>query len=314
MKIWYLYLFISLCFNINAQSVVEVSVSNKAPLVGDAFSITCTFPNFKVVPKPISGGNYYPAQFLSSDTSLNNKPCDFIEILSFRDSIISEQGISIPQRIFEVIAWDSCELRLIGFNYDYRGEKILSQQVYINVSYYEEHEGGELFDIKETFYDWSKDREANETNYLFYFLIVLFLGLLIIFGVRKFLYAQKPLLISMTFDEQAKSDIEQLFDKKLWKNDQIQEHFVRFSFILRQYLTLRYELSFLEKTTSQAKILLNQLPIESITKNEIVSLLLASDYIKFADSKIEEASILKMKARVLTIIETTTPIKEEVDD
>jgi hypothetical protein len=59
---------------------------------------------------------------------------------------------------------------------------------------------------------------------------------------------------------------------------------------------------------------LDQLPIESTTKNEIVSLLLASDYIKFADSKIEEASILKMKARVLTIIETTTPIKEEVDD
>ena len=113
MRIWYLYLFTSLCFNINAQSVVEVSVSNKAPLVGDAFSITCTFPNLKVVPKPISGGNYYPAQFLSSDTSLNNKPCDFIEILSFRDSVISKQGISIPQRIFEVIAWDSCELRLI---------------------------------------------------------------------------------------------------------------------------------------------------------------------------------------------------------
>ena len=89
---------------------------------------------------------------------------------------------------------------------------------------------------------------------------------------------------------------------------------MRFSFILRQYLTLRYELSFLEKTTSQAKILLHQLPIESTTKNEIVSLLLASDYIKFADYKIEEASILKMKAMVLTIIETTTPIKEEVYD
>ena len=88
---------------------------------------------------------------------------------------------------------------------------------------------------------------------------------------------------------------------------------MRFSFILRQYLTLRYELSFLEKTTSQAKILLGQLPIEAIIKNEIISLLLASDYIKFADSKIAEANILKMKVRALAIIETTTPSKEEVD-
>ncbi len=49
------------------------------------------------------------------------------------------------------------------------------------------------------------------------------------FWCAKISLRSKALLISMTCDEQAKSDIEQLFDKKLWKNDQIQEHFVRFS-------------------------------------------------------------------------------------
>ena len=313
MRIWYLYLFTFLCFSINAQSEVEVTVSNKAPLVGDEFSITCTFPNLKAVPNPISDRNYYPAQFLSSDTSLNNQPCDFVEVLSFRDSVILKQGVSFPQRIFEVIAWDSCELRLIGFNYDNHGLKMLSQQVYINVSYYEEKAGGELFDIKETFYDWSKYQQSVESSHLLYFLISVILVLFIIFGARKLLYSKKAKVILMSCDEQAISDLEKLFDQKLWKNENIQEHFVRFSFILRQYLTLRYELSFLEKTTSQAKILLGQLPIEAIIKNEIISLLLASDYIKFSDSKIAEANILKMKVRALAIIETTTPSKEEVD-
>lgn len=313
MRIWYLYLFTFWCFSVNAQSEVEVTVSNKAPLVGDEFSITCTFPNLKAVPKTISDRNYYPAQFLSSDTTLNNQPCDFVEVLLFRDTVILKQGVSFPQRIFEVIAWDSCELRLIGFNYDNQGLKMLSQQVYINVSYYKENSGGELFDIKETFYNWSKNQHSVESSYLLYFLISVILVLFIIFGVRKLLYAKKAQLILMTYDAQAISDLEKLFDQKLWKNEKIQEHFVRFSFILRQYLTFRYELSFLEKTTSQAKILLGQLPIEAVTKNEIMSLLLASDYIKFADSKIAEANILKMKVRALAIIETTTPSKEEVD-
>ena len=171
----------------------------------------------------------------------------------------------------------------------------------------------ELYDIKETFYNWSKNQQTVELSYLLYFLVSVILLLFIIFGARKLLYSKKAQVILMTCDEQAISDLEKLFDQKLWKNENIQEHFVRFSFILRQYLTLRYELSFLEKTTSQAKILLVQLPIEALIKNEIMSLLLASDYIKFADSKISEANILKMKVRALEIIETTTPSKEEVD-
>ena len=124
---------------------------------------------------------------------------------------------------------------------------MLSQQVYINVSYYEENAGGELFDIKETFYNWSKNQQTVELSYLLYFLVSVILLLFIIFGARKLLYSKKVQVILMTCDEQAISDLEKLFAQQLWKNEKIQEHFVRFSFILRQYLTLRYELSFLRK-------------------------------------------------------------------
>ena len=114
-----------------------------------------------------------------------------------------------------------------------------------------------------------------------------------------------------TLQEITLEQIENLKSEELWRKGLLKEHFVKFSHILRAYLTGRFGISFLDKTTQQSIILLDSLKLDEKVKNNVLELLKKSDLVKFADSRIEEAYINVLFKELASIIIHTTPIPEE---
>ena len=294
--------FLSIC-----QDYVEVAVSNKEPRVGDFFSITCTLKNQDVFPESIDSSVFYPASYISSDSAIHQKAYTGLEIIGKKDSSYLRNNEIFSQREYMIVAWDSCELSLDGFEYRLKNKILKSQKVYLKVSFYDTVEGIEMYDIKESFSSW---KVSGKGSIILFWILVILASILvfisILFWSKRFFKSQKKVEHVLPLQERILSDINQLYSEELWLNHKLQEHFVRFSYLLRSYLTERFQISFLDKTTYQSKILLKKIDINESTRTKIVQLLTASDFVKFADSSISNQRIASLKIAIENIIEDTT--------
>ncbi len=112
----------------------------------------------------------------------------------------------------------------------------------------------------------------------------------------------------MSLKERTIKAVEALEKSELWNKDQLKEHFVELSYILRSYLTSRYNLSLLDKTTEQTKILLTKQGLNPETVDVIARILSQSDMVKFAKSKPDVIAILRQSTLVKQIIAETSPL------
>ncbi len=103
--------------------------------------------------------------------------------------------------------------------------------------------------------------------------------------------------------------IEALEDAKLWERDQLKEHFVELSYILRSYLTSRYNITLLEKTTYETTIVLTEKGLNEDTVNVILRILSQADMVKFAKSKPDTISILRISTLAKQIVAETSPLE-----
>ena len=293
--------FLSFC-----QDYVEVVVSNKEPRVGDFFSITCTLKNQDVFPESIDSSVFYPASYISSDSAIHQKAYTGLEIIGTKDSSYLRNNKIFSQREYTIVGWDSCELSLDGFEYMLKNKILKSQKVYLNVSFYDTVEGIEMYDIKESFSSWKVSGKGSVI--LFWILVILAFILVLIsilFWSKRFFKNPKKMEHMLPLQERILSDINQLYSEELWLNHKLQEHFVRFSYLLRSYLTERFQISFLDKTTYQSKIILKKIDINESTRTKIDELLTASDFVKFADSSISNQRIASLKIAIENVIKDT---------
>ena len=112
----------------------------------------------------------------------------------------------------------------------------------------------------------------------------------------------------MNLKERTIRAVDALDKSELWNKDQLKEHFVELSYILRSYLTSRYNISLLDKTTEQTKILLTKQGLHAETVDVIARILSQSDMVKFAKSKPDTISILRQSTLVKQIIAETSPL------
>lgn len=296
------------------QDLIEVSVSNKTPRVGDFFSITCTLKDYDLFPKSSDSLTYYPARYLSSDSSIHQTEYKGLEIIDVKDSSYTLKNVKMNQRVYSLVAWDSCELSLDGFKYRTENKTIESEKVYLKVSFYEAIEGIEIYDIRESFSSW---KASGSRSIIIWLLIISALALALlsfIFWVKRTLERRKKNHHFIPLEERVILDINRLYSEELWLNQKLQEHFVRFSYLLRSYLTERFEVSFLDKTTYQSKILLKKIDLHEASRTKIVELLTASDFVKFADSSVSNERIAFLKNAIINVIEETTPKEKQGND
>ena len=118
----------------------------------------------------------------------------------------------------------------------------------------------------------------------------------------------EPLFKAMSLKERTLLAIDALDNEKLWEKEKLKEHFVELSYILRSYLTARYSITLLEKTTYEAKLLLTQNGLNEDTVENIGRILSESDMVKFAKSKPEVISILRVSTLARQIVAETSPL------
>tara|TARA_B100000768_G_scaffold176211_1_gene188650 strand:- start:263 stop:1210 length:948 start_codon:yes stop_codon:yes gene_type:complete len=307
MRIQLFIFFMGLSISSFCQGFVEVVVSNKTPRVGDFFSITCTIRNQDFFPKPSDSSIYYPSSYLSSDSTMHQKVYNGLEIIGFQDTSFTLNSKKVSQRTYSIVAWDSCELSLDGFDYRLANKTIKSEKVYLNVSFYEPVEDIQMYDIKESFSSWKGKGSRSTILYWLFIILVLAMGLFVfIFWNKRFFKDRNMVLRILPLEERTLLDLQELYSEELWLHNKLQEHFVRFSYVLRSYLTERFEVSFLDKTTYQSKLLLKKIDLPESIRIKIGELLTASDFVKFADSSISNEHIAFLKIAVKNIVEETT--------
>ena len=313
MRVYLNIILLVICFQSFGQSL-DTYISDSEVRVGDIFELKYVITNTDKFPVSNDKGTVFPSVLLTSDT-FQIKSIPSVDVVSFTDSLMPLNDSFQVTRTYQLIVWDSCALSLIGFEYKYFDSIVRFPPAYVNVSYYNAKEGIDLVDIKERFHNWNntdtENKKASNTNGLLLILGILLFVLVVLYIFIRKIKHNKLEKNKKSLQEATLEQMNKLQKEELWKKELLKEHFVRFSHLLRSYLTNRYGVSFLDKTTQQSIFLLDSLSIDEALKNKILQLLKSSDLVKFADSNIEDKYISFLFEDFTSIVIQTTPIIEE---
>ncbi len=291
-----------------------VRLSDSDVLIGDVFTLEYRIVGAEEFPEALSSSDIFPSRVLTADTVEQSIDTGLVEIVGVHDSLYSSDEGAICTRTYKLIAWDSCALALLGFEYSAADSTFHFPPCFLNVSYHPDIEGGEIKDIIEQFHDWKSDRNSKGGSKMGW-LVYAIAGLLVLLVIGVFLFnwfrkrrAQKT---QSTLEERTIEKIKGLENLELWKRGELKEHVVRYSQILREYLSERYGVSFLDKTTKQSTLLLDSLHLEGSLKGKIGDLLNHSDLVKFARSSMDDKQIYMMFDDLRSVVITTRPEPEE---
>jgi hypothetical protein len=233
------------------------------------------------------------------------------EIVSeFKDTIQSEANKRTWIGTYTVIPWDSGYFRIpepivLKDSIQLQGEK-----AFLHVNLVPSVKGKEMYDLEENF---SEIGELKFDILMFitkYWIVLLILFIVVLFSIIlwKFYKRKKndSAQAELTLEEKTLIAIEGLEAEGLWRQNKLKEHYVELSFIIRAYLSKRYELNLLEKTTIETRLLLEQKKVDVLVLKRIDEVLVQSDFVKFAKSNPEEYSVLKIGALAREIVSLTS--------
>lgn len=213
---------------------------------------------------------------------------------------------------YTVTIWDSGTFILPAPRIYINDSSYKFQDIVIYANYTKQIKGVDIYDINESFAEIPEEpfsfTEFLEKNW--WWLLILLLIIPIYFIVRRGKQDKipAPLFKAMSLKERTLLAIDALDNEKLWEKDKLKEHFVELSYILRSYLTARYSIAVLEKTTYETKLLLTQKGLNEDTIENIGRILSESDMVKFAKSKPEVISILRVSTLARQIVAETSPL------
>jgi hypothetical protein len=255
----------------------------------------------------------FPAKLTSTNASLKTSNFNDIEITLFEDSMIQQANKKIWMGVFELTPWDSGLVVLEGQRFLVNDSTFDFPSVYLQCNLIPHVKGQEIYDIKEHF-----AKTPEKQSWIIFFLKYISWWLLPIVGysIYRFINAKKHSKLvkpEMELSLKAKTllAIDALEKAELWRKNQLKEHFVEASYILRSYLTARYNLSLLDKTTNETRLLLAQNGLKKEIVDTILRLLSHADMVKFAASEPTEELIQKSLFLLRQTILETSPIEFE---
>lgn len=253
------------------------------------------------------------ARAITESGDLSTEGVDFEIISDFRDTnfFINDQKKWIGE--YTVTAWDSGLYVLPGPAISINDSTYNFDNVAVGIHLSDKIDGVDLYDIRENFTEIPDEPFSLLEFTKSYWWILLITGFLI-FGILQFIRKRKE----ENFEEDEKPlslkdrtiiAINSLDDAKLWEQNQLKKHFVELSYILRSYLTSRYSISLLDKTSYQTKILLTEKGLNQETVDVVARILSQSDMVKFAKSKPELIEILRVSTLAKQIVVETSPLE-----
>tara|TARA_B110000908_G_scaffold127167_1_gene149235 strand:+ start:215 stop:1168 length:954 start_codon:yes stop_codon:yes gene_type:complete len=213
---------------------------------------------------------------------------------------------------YTVTIWDSGTFILPAPHISIDDSSYKFQDIVIYANYTKQVKGLDIYDINESFAEIPAEpfsfSEFLVNNWWWLLIIVLIIPIYFLVKLGKRNEMPEPLFKAMSLKERTLLAIDALDNEKLWEKEKLKEHFVELSYILRSYLTARYSITLLEKTTYEAKLLLTQNGLNEDTVENIGRILSESDMVKFAKSKPEVISILRVSTLARQIVAETSPL------
>lgn len=175
----------------------------------------------------------------------------------------------------------------------------------------------ELFDIEEGFADIPGEQTFLQLLKDYWYVaggIVLVLAGLLFFFIRRRSGKPKKLQKVMSLKDRTLFAIHALDNQKLWLDDKLKQHYTELSHIMRSYLSSRYHLNLLERTTFETRALLIQKGLPKDTVDTFMTILRQADMVKFANSTADELNILKVSMLAKQIVAETSPLEIESEE
>ncbi|MCH2224361.1 MAG: hypothetical protein MK066_06280 [Crocinitomicaceae bacterium] len=256
------------------------------------------------------------ARSKSSSGSLSNEGAEFEIIASFNDTTIFHSNGKTWKGEYIVTTWDSGHFIIPGQDVLINDSTFTFKELQIRGLLVDAIEDIDLYDIRENYAEIPPKpfsfSDFLKNNWWWLIIILLIAVISAIVLRRKQIAREEEALANaprpMTLKERTIMAIEALEDERLWEQDKLKKHFVELSYILRSYLTSRYSISLLEKTTYETKILLTKKGLNEDTVTVIGKLLSQADMVKFAKSKPDELAILRQSTLAKQIIAETSPL------
>jgi hypothetical protein len=254
-----------------------------------------------------------PSRTISQSGAIATAESDQIEItVPFRDTILKDKNNDVWVGVYEITAWDSGSYLITGPTIIIDDSTNYFPNIQLDANLVKANKGQDIYDIKEAFAD-IPDEPFSLTSFLKEYGWILAIALILIISYfwmnRKNKQKPQPTVKELSLKDKTLLAIDALEKERLWEQQKLKEHYIELSFILRSYLSSRYEINLLERTTKETRLLLEQKGLHTETISVIISILGESDMVKFAKSEPDEISILKVSQKARQVVAETSPIE-----
>lgn len=259
--------------------------------------------------------DYLDGRFKEGGGSLSKKGAEFELVEPFRDTIIALGMNKKWIGEYIVTTWEDGEYIIPGATIGINDSTYRFDDLALEVTLVDQKEDVDLYEIRENFTDIPEEpfsaMKFLKRNWWWIAIVVgaLVMGWLIVRRRRWDREIEnREDIRPMNLKERTIKAVEALDNSELYNKGKLKEHFVELSYILRSYLTARYNISLLDKTTEQTKLILTKQGLNDETVDTIARILSQSDMVKFAKSKPDVISILRQSTLVKQIIAETSPL------
>nr|WP_294857891.1 hypothetical protein [uncultured Fluviicola sp.] len=231
------------------------------------------------------------------------KPGGELEIESFRDSTYTQKGIKYWKGVYTLIAWDSAKYRLPELWLTWKDSTFSFRAPNLYVGFVKKK-------VKEGIDEIPIEPEENSLRLLKKYWWVL---LLVAAGVTIGILWNKRRKIrkseELSLRERTLLAIKQLRKKEDWLHGKTKSHYVGFSAVLKMYLSSRYELNLMERTTQETITLLKLKGLDFNMVRRIEVLLREADMVKFAKTELDKLHIQSSLLRLEEIVTELSPLE-----
>ena len=231
------------------------------------------------------------------------KPGGELEIESFEDTSYTTNGIRYWKGTYTLIAWDSAKYRLPELWMSWKDStfSFRAPNLYVGFVKKKVKDGIEEIPIEpeNDYWKWIKK--------YWWAVVIVVIGIIIVILWNKRRTIKKSDELSLR--ERTLQAIQQLRKKEDWLHGKTKSHYVGFSAILKQYLSSRYELNLMERTTYETIALLKVKGLDRDMVRRIEVLLRESDMVKFAKTELNDMHIRSSLFRLEEIVTELSPLE-----
>ena len=231
------------------------------------------------------------------------KPGGELEIESFKDTTYTQKGIQYWKGVYTLIAWDSAKYRLPELWITWKDSTFSFRAPNLYVGF-----------IKKKVKDGIEEIPVEpEDEYWILFKKYWWVLLIAAAGITAGILWNKRRKIKkseeLSLRERTLLAIKQLKKREDWLHDKTKNHYVNFSAVLKMYLSSRYELNLMERTTFETISLLKLKGLDGSMIRRIELLLREADMVKFAKTELNDLHIRSSLLRLEEIVTELSPLE-----